>query len=205
MLKIYVARHGQNEDNAHGILNGHRDLPLTTIGRQQAQELALGMKEAQLSFDATYASPLMRAYDTAAVITETLGLAPPIVLPSIIERDFGVMTGKPVADIQAYCGSDVVKTDTITYFLNPEGAETFPALLARGRRALDEVMAKHADGSVLLVTHGDIGKMLYATYYGLPWMHMLTMFHFGNSELLLLADDSAPEDAHVIRIQQHNH
>ncbi len=32
MLKIYLARHGQNEDNANGILNGHRDLPLTDIG-----------------------------------------------------------------------------------------------------------------------------------------------------------------------------
>ena len=34
MLKIYIARHGQNEDNANGILNGHRDLPLTDIGRK---------------------------------------------------------------------------------------------------------------------------------------------------------------------------
>ena len=40
MLKIYLARHGQSSDNKNAILNGHRDEPLTKIGRQQAEELA---------------------------------------------------------------------------------------------------------------------------------------------------------------------
>lgn len=31
MLKIYITQHGQNEDNANGILNGHRDLPLRDV------------------------------------------------------------------------------------------------------------------------------------------------------------------------------
>ena len=205
MLKIYIARHGQNEDNANGILNGHRDLPLTETGRRQAHLLANGIKEAGLTFDAIYASPLSRAYDTAAEVAEILGLSKPQVMQSIIERDFGVMTGKPVGDIEKYCGPDIVKTDTITYFLSPDGAESFPVLLERGKRALVEVQSRHQEGSVLLVTHGDIGKMLYASYYHLPWMDILTMFHFGNSELLLLAPDSKAEDAHVIHIEQHNH
>lgn len=36
IMKIYLARHGQNEDN----LNGHRDVPLTDLGRAQAHEAA---------------------------------------------------------------------------------------------------------------------------------------------------------------------
>jgi broad specificity phosphatase PhoE len=39
MATFYVARHGQNVDNANGILNGHRDLPLTELGEKQAQTL----------------------------------------------------------------------------------------------------------------------------------------------------------------------
>ena len=38
--EIYIARHGQNQDNAKGVLNGHRDLPLTDLGRAQAVDLA---------------------------------------------------------------------------------------------------------------------------------------------------------------------
>jgi len=33
VLNIYVARHGQDRDNSNGILNGHRDEPLTELGR----------------------------------------------------------------------------------------------------------------------------------------------------------------------------
>lgn len=205
MLKIAIARHGQDEDNANGILNGRRDLPLTEVGRQQAQKLAEGMKCIGFTFDAVYASPLCRAYDTATLVASTLGFPKPEVLQSLIERDFGIMTGKPIRDIEKYCGSDIVKTDTITYFLSPEGAETFPVLLERGRQVLAEVEARHRTGSVLLVTHGDIGKMLYAAYYDLPWMDVLTMFHFGNSELLLLSRDSKAEDTHVLHIEQYNH
>ncbi len=46
--------------------------------------------------------------------------------------------------------------------------------------------------------------MIYASYYNLEWENVLKLFHFGNSELLLLAPDSRPEDAHVFTIQQHN-
>ena len=48
MTTIYIARHGQNEDNVRGILNGHRDLPLTDLGRQQARQLARHIKDREL-------------------------------------------------------------------------------------------------------------------------------------------------------------
>lgn len=205
MLKIYIARHGQNEDNANGILNGHRDFPLTDLGITQAHELADGIKGAGLAFDHVYTSPLSRASRTAEIVCETLGLNKPVVLDSIIERDFGVMSGELASDIERLCTPDIVKTETITYFLSPPGAETFPTLLARASRALEYIRTGHTDGSVLLATHGDFGKMLYASYYGLPWEDMLTMFHFGNCELLLLAEDANPNEPHVVKIEQHNH
>jgi broad specificity phosphatase PhoE len=205
MLKIYIARHGQNEDNANGILNGHRDMPLTDLGVKQAYELAAGIQKASLTFDAVYASPLSRAYKTGEIVCETLGVATPLILDSIIERDFGVMTGKPARDIERLCAPDIIKTDTVMYFLSPEGAETFPMLLARAARALDQIKAEHSDGSVMLATHGDFGKMLYASFYGLPWEDILTQFHFGNCELLLLEEGLDPAQAHVLRIEQYNH
>lgn len=205
MLKIYIARHGQDEDNANGILNGHRDTPLTAIGEQQARGLVDAIVNAKLKFDAVYCSPLRRAYATAKVVTATLYMGLPLYLGNLIERDFGSMTGKPVKDICLLCEPDVIKTETITYFLSPEGAETFPQLMDRAKILLDEVRSVVDDGNVLLVTHGDIGKMIFAAYYGLDWKDVLTMFHFGNSELLLLSEDCKPEDACVVKIEQYNH
>ncbi len=205
MLKIYLARHGQNQDNASGILNGHRDLPLTELGRKQAEDLAFGISASGLTFDATYASPLCRAYDTAVIVTDVLGLPRPQVLPLLIERNFGVMTGERISDIEMLCAPNIVKTAIITYFLTCKGAESFPELFERGSQAIAHIESLHQDGAVLLTCHGDIGKMIFAAYYGMSWMDALTSFHFGNSELLLLSPETRVEDAHVLRIKQHNH
>ncbi len=115
------------------------------------------------------------------------------------------MTGKSIKDIEKLCGSDIIKTDTITYFLSPQGAETFPQLIERAKKALAYIQDKHKDGNVLIATHGDFGKMLYTAYYDLDRKDVLTGFHFGNSEVLLLAPDTAPEHAHMFQTQQHNH
>jgi broad specificity phosphatase PhoE len=205
MLKIYLARHGQDQDNANGILNGRRNEPLTVLGVGQATTLAGEIKGAGLTFDAVYSSPLGRAYTTAETITDALGITKPIVMENLIERDFGIMTGKLAKDISTLCAPDIIQTDTICYFLSPDGAETFPQLIERGKKVIAEIEERHKDGSILLVAHGDIGKMIYAAYYGLNWKPVLTMFHFGNSDLLLLSDDSLPESAHVFQFAQHNH
>lgn len=206
MLKIYLARHGQNEDNANGILNGHRDLPLTEIGEQQAHELAGNIKKAGITFDKVYCSPLIRAKRTAEIIAEDNELGVPEILPELIERDFGIMTGKPVKDIAEICGEEhVLKTDTITYFLDPEGAETFPQLVERAKLLLHKIRERHQDGNILLVGHGDFSKMIVAAFYNLPWQEVLSLFHFGNSELVLLEEGLASDKIKVFALEQFNH
>lgn len=205
MLKIYLARHGQDTDNASGILNGRRDEPLTEKGIEQANEVAGKIKETRIHFDHVFSSPLKRAYKTAEIITETLGTAKPEILPGLVERDFGIMTGQPQSKIKEMCSPDIIQSDTITYFLSPKGAETFPDLVERAKKLLDSLKAKHKDENILLVTHGDFGKMIYTAYYNLDWMRVLNMFHFGNSDLLELSEDSPAEETHVFKIQQYNH
>ncbi len=204
MLKIYLARHGQDQDNVLGVLNGHRDHSLTTTGIKQAEDLARRIKEAKLSFSRIYSSPLIRAHRTAEIIADTLGRDRPEVLAGLIERDFGIMTGKRKDEIEKLCAPDILYTETINYFLSPQGAETFPQLLDRASQILEVIKSRHDTGNILLVTHGDVGKMIYAAYYHLPWREVLTLFHFGNSDLLLLSPDSAPESAHVFKAQQFN-
>ncbi len=204
MLEIYLARHGQDRDNARGILNGRRNEPLTEKGVEQAQALAQRIKEYGIKFNITYSSPLQRAYQTAEIIANTLGLQKPEIIDDLTEREFGMMTGKPHTKIGELCFPNILKTETITYFLSPEGAETFPQLIERAKRLLKYLNDKHKDGNILLVSHGDFGKMLYCAYYNLDWKEVLKMFHFGNSALLLMSSNSKAKDVHVFHIQQHN-
>lgn len=205
MLTIYLTRHGQDLDNAAGILNGRRDQPLTAMGQEQAVELAGKIKVAGIRFDKVYSSPLQRAFETARCITTALKLNPPEKLELLIERDFGVMTGVSAAEISARCAPNLLKTNTITYFLSPEGAETFPQLIERAGRLLEFLQNIHPDQTLLLVTHGDFGKMLYAAFYQLEWREVLGSFHFGNSELLLLKEGVKFDKRLVFSIQQFNH
>eukprot|EP00537_Pseudo-nitzschia_pungens_P019683 CAMPEP_0172402882 /NCGR_PEP_ID=MMETSP1061-20121228/56517_1 /TAXON_ID=37318 /ORGANISM="Pseudo-nitzschia pungens, Strain cf. pungens" /LENGTH=240 /DNA_ID=CAMNT_0013137031 /DNA_START=35 /DNA_END=757 /DNA_ORIENTATION=+ len=239
MLTIYLARHGQDEDNASGILNGRRDMPLTDLGRTQAATLAGKIRATKLSFDAIYSSPLQRAFETASIVAATtkglsgdkhINAAESIrKVDDLAERDFGIMTGKPVVDISSICGpDDLLKTPTVNYFLSPEGAETFPQLKERASRALAFLNEQHAaasssasasassssggdgddDDSILVVTHGDFGKMFYAAYYDLDWKDVLQEFHFGNSEVILcspkISRPPSSDQTHIFSIEQFN-
>jgi probable phosphoglycerate mutase len=260
-VRIYVARHGQDVDNANGILNGRRDGELTLLGREQAYDVARKMYGAGFRLSppssssmssscssttvlgAIYSSPLRRARETAEIFAGVLsssscygdrddgndvvvdddeendedddqrspssctndGARSTIeirILDDLIERDFGIMTGRPTSSILDRCASysvNVLVTDSINYFLDPIDAETFPDLVDRAHRLLAHIRTiSSSTPSILLVTHGDFGKMLYAAYYGLGWEEVLGRFHFGNSEVLLLSNDSPPDGAHVV-------
>jgi len=204
MTNIYIVRHGQDQDNTNGILNGHRDTPLTEIGISQAEELAKKIEDSNIVFDKIYSSPLQRAYQTANIMAKYIHMQEPEKLDILIERDFGIMSGKNIKDIEKLCAPDIVKTDTITYFLSPEGAETFPQLIKRANKALEYISQNHKEGNILIATHGDFGKMLYTAYYKLSWESVLKEFHFGNSEVLLLSPDISAEQAHLFQTQQYN-
>jgi len=205
MIKIYLARHGQDEDNAKGILNGRRDSPLTNLGVKQAGLLAEKIRDLNLGIKKVYSSPLQRAYKTAETVSDMLGLLKPEKLDISIERDFGNMTGKAVKDIESLRAPNIIKSDPIVYFLCPDGAETFPELIERAKKILILLNKENIEGPILLVTHGDIGKMIYAVFYKLDWKDVLTDFHFGNSEVLLLLKDSKPNERHVHKTEQFNH
>jgi len=183
MPTIYLVRHGQNEDNVEHILNGHRDRPLTELGRQQARTVAAKLKHDGIQV--IYASPLKRAFETATIIASELGLSvqPD---PELIERDFGVMTGRPITSVLDLPPENVLRTDRVDYFLEAEGAESFSTLYERGRRVLERIQATHPDEHVLLVAHGDIGKMIRAVYHGWTWEEGLKTPHFENTGVLEL-------------------
>ncbi|MCX6741412.1 MAG: histidine phosphatase family protein, partial [Candidatus Parcubacteria bacterium] len=166
MSKIFLVRHGRDTDNAAGILNGQRDAELTDLGREQAGQVAEKLRDNNIQI--IYASPLKRTYETASIIAAILGINEIIKDEHLIERNFGVLTGKPVLDIAKYTNKILV-SDGVNYFLEVEGAESFPILLERGRKILEETKQRHPDKNILMVTHGDVGKMIRAAYHNWTW------------------------------------
>lgn len=181
-MKLYIIRHGQDYDNAGGVLNGRRNTSLTNLGRLQAKQVAQELKYKKI--DVIYSSPLRRALETAQIVAKKLGVKQVKINNNLIERDFGILTGKLRQDISKYV-TKIVSVDKVNYFLNTDGAEKFPALYERANKVLKEVMQQQIQNT-LLVTHGDIGKMIRAAYYKWGWEKGLKTPYFDNVAIIEL-------------------
>ena len=183
MTHVLLIRHGEDTDNAAGILNGHRDTELTDRGRTQAREAAQQLSQGTV--DTIYTSPLKRTRSTADIVAEVVQ-APIVEDKRLIERDFGVLTGKPLIEIRSYA-TEVLEGDQVLYFLSGPEIEEFPDVYDRVNSFLADIQHSHSNETVLVVTHGDTGKMLRAAYNGWHWRDALMKPFFANTETLRLS------------------
>jgi 2,3-bisphosphoglycerate-dependent phosphoglycerate mutase len=155
-MRLIFARHGESEANVLQIIS-NRDLPhsLTQKGRTQAQALAERLAERRVV--ALYASPILRAQQTARIIADRLGL-PVNTAKALSEIDCGIMEGRgDEAAWQAH--QDVVAAwDTGTYERRIEGGECFNEVKARFGPFVQELIEQFAyiDGDVVLISHGSL-------------------------------------------------
>ena len=84
MKKIYLVRHGQSHSNAGGEAMINADIPLTELGRQQAEQVAYWLYETLGdNIDSIMVSKFLRTQQTAQPLVEKLadksGLTPTVV------------------------------------------------------------------------------------------------------------------------------
>ncbi len=73
MTKLLLIRHGESVANADKVFVGHTDVDLSPQGVLQAQKTAEFIKE-NYKVDKVYASDLKRAFDTAKIVADSMGL-----------------------------------------------------------------------------------------------------------------------------------
>jgi len=157
-VTFYFVRHGESEANAARLFAGRTDSPLTERGRQQAEAVADTL--AGTKFDRIVATPLHRSLDTANVIAKRLGL-PVEIEPDLIEIDVGDKTGAAWDEIAAL--ADWRDDGFVSW---PNG-ETLDAVLARSLRALQRIAHETPGGTVLVVGHGGVTRILVSHFLGI--------------------------------------
>jgi 2,3-bisphosphoglycerate-dependent phosphoglycerate mutase len=149
--RILLVRHGETDWNATGRIQGHSDTPLNAAGHEQARRAA--QRLAREPVRALYSSDLARAFQTATVIGQALGLTV-ATSPRLRERRYGVWEGLTSAEIQArYPERFAEWRARSTDFAPPQG-ETRSQLLARALAELQAIARRHAREVVVVVTHG---------------------------------------------------
>ncbi|MCB2223712.1 MAG: histidine phosphatase family protein [Actinobacteria bacterium] len=153
--QIVVVRHGQTEWSDARRHTGRTDIPLTDLGRRQADALA-GMLEA-FEFDAVVSSPLARAWETM----ERARLGPDGVADDdLMEWDYGVYEGRRTVDIRDEIPGWSVWTHPIP------GGESLAGVGERVDRAI--ARALEAGETVAVFGHAHLLRIFAARWVGLP-------------------------------------
>jgi probable phosphoglycerate mutase len=150
--QLCIARHGETDWNKSGILQGWADVPINALGRRQAHGLAADLASA--GFTAVWSSPLVRALETAQIVAQTLGLAPPQTHDGLRERHFGAFQGIPKQELARRNPAlleQILRRNPAAEFV---GGESMNEFADRSLRAFADIGAHNSRQRVLVVTHG---------------------------------------------------
>ena len=164
MLRLFLLRHGETAWTRERRFSGTREIPLTPDGVQQAEALASALADVPLQ--AVYTSPLERARTTAAAIAKPHRLSVRVD-PRLIEMSFGEWEG--------LTGDDAVAGDPELFEhwrsapadAVPRGGEPLRAVNARVMDAVAELQRAHPDGTVAVVSHAIVVRLIVLAALGL--------------------------------------
>jgi broad specificity phosphatase PhoE len=150
MLHLILVRHGETEWNAQRRYQGHSNVPLSDLGRRQAECVAERL--AGQNIDAVYASDLGRALETASIIAKVHGLQV-CSEPRLRELKFGVLEGLTFEEAQIQY-PEMISAWLEDFNKPPRGAESIDLFQARVASLLEDLRQKHHEQALLLVGHG---------------------------------------------------
>lgn len=165
---LLLARHGETDWNARGLIQGQQDRPLSELGYRQRKVLFFRLRSVPLA--RIFTSGLDRAIQTALPLSAELGL-PQEVLPALNEARLGVFEGESKTEF-----ADELSARLYTEFLEdevnvvlPGGGENLRQLDTRIQEPLKLILESLHSGHVLVVSHRNVAKMLIKNLLGLSF------------------------------------
>jgi broad specificity phosphatase PhoE len=162
--RIVLIRHGQTAWNREPRFRGQSDVPLEEFGLRQAEATARYVA-ARWPVAAVYASPLSRAMKTAEAIARARELtAQP--LGGLIDINFGEFQGLPVAEAEQRHPEIFHAWIEAPHTVRFPGGESLDIVRSRITAALDDVVARHPEQTVALVSHTVANRTLLCVVLG---------------------------------------
>ena len=154
-VELWLVRHGETEWSLSGQHTGRTDLPLTSVGEEQARKIGQFLKGRR--FGIVLTSPFLRARETCRLAGYSDNA---VVDPNLREWDYGEYEGKTTAEIQKQRPGWSLWRDGV-----PRG-EGIEQVATRAQAVIDRVLG--ASGDALLFAHGHILRILTCCWLGLP-------------------------------------
>lgn len=165
MTELILIRHGQTQLNRGPFFQGQIDVPLNSLGLEQAARLAERL--AAEAPRALVSSDLLRTRQTAEPASRRLVLTPQLDA-ALREQHFGRFEGLSFEECdERYPDAFAAWLEHRPDFAVP-GGESVIAFHARVVGAVRAVAAAHPDARIAVVTHGGVLDMVWRTAQGLP-------------------------------------
>jgi|FaiFalDrversion2_1042247.scaffolds.fasta_scaffold00046_6 broad specificity phosphatase PhoE len=193
--RVFLVRHGQTEWNAQRRYQGRSDSPLTPLGQDQMRRLAAAL--AQEPVAAVYTSPLGRCWWGAECIAAVHGLEP-IPEPDLVELNHGILDGLRVEEMEAEVGELVRRWWRDPARVRLPGGETLEEARTRAMRAFGRIVAGHPDGTVVVVSHAGINRLILLTLLDAPLSAYFRLQQHNGA--INLIEASSPEEARIVTL-----
>ncbi len=186
---IYLVRHGQSHGN-HPVDTYGLDKELTEKGQEQAKDAAKNLKK--IKFDVIFASPLVRAQQTAKIIAEEHKLAV-LTKEHLKERFHGVLEGRPTAEAKKEIKEIIDTMYNIPYDewkskTLAVGRETDEEVMSRFITALREIAISYPNKTVLTISHTSIMRT-FLVHLGYKTYKELADYSIANTAYIKIKTD----------------
>jgi len=157
MMTLDLIRHAKTQWNLEKKLQGRKDIPLCPQGIKEARNWA---RHLQLEkYDVIVSSPMVRAKETAQIISDILKLDVRID-NDLREQDFGQWEGKKIQDIRKESPGLVEKQESKGWAFCPPDGESRQKVLDRALQAIQRIGEQYEEQHQLVVTHSSVIKIL---------------------------------------------
>ncbi|MFC1727400.1 histidine phosphatase family protein [Patescibacteria group bacterium] len=157
-MKVYIVRHGESQDGAHGY-HQKPNSPLTEKGLNQADSIA--RKLTRFKINSIFSSPLPRARTTAQIISQKIN-RPVIEAPLLKElKRPSEIEGQPTNNQKVLKIKNKIWESSDDPFFQYPDEETFIDFKKRIAHFLNQ-LSKTPQENILLVTHSLTTKMILA-------------------------------------------
>lgn len=199
-LFLFLVRHGESVSNGQNRIQGHSDSGLSERGRRQAAKIARRL--AGQRFDKVYCSDLGRAHTTCRIITERTGHKPHVD-PRLREIGLGEWEGLSTDEVNAKYRRGYDRWLQSPTRMKIPGAERVSEFHARVRTRTEEILAAHASGSVLVVTHGGVIASLVSHWLRSSFDHTLLNLRIDNTSLTVVERNPHRVKIHLLNDVSH--
>lgn len=147
-MKLYLVRHGETDENAGNIVQGHLDTGLSHHGYDQARSIAERLSVE--NFDFAYSSDLTRALFTADEILSHHPLVELMPVKELREQSKGIYEGKP----KELMIRDMKRQNSHWWNFTPINGESLEDVWLRVIPFYERLRQSQNGSPVLVVSHG---------------------------------------------------